>query len=939
MAVVTLHDFRAGLRPDLDPNLLPEGACEACANVLFDRRSIRTRPPRRQHQALPAGWSEGLRALVEYASYTSDPHVRLVGATGSQVMATTGAQSFASPLVLETIVSLQRRPRLVQMLNDLYLADGEGPVRVWAGDTTIRGVYADTEGAPGPSIHEDAKYTGTSSCIVTITVSRTGARNDADPDAPALFEWTQDGGSGGGGSDVEVAEQTALGDGIILEWPRTSFTAGDIFRLRALHATAVEALVEDPAPARPPGLEATTYPEALIPTKLGPIRGEGPSAAWDSAFNAVQRADTTSYFGETVDFSTSAATGGVCLRTFTEAGHYQTGGKAIGLELLYASTIGQVKAWADLHVALDTPLDLSLATAMTLTFRVECGDQIGLTNSRLFVELGASSGTPLTHRVEVALASANPQEWITATILLAGIPAADRRAIDHMALAFFCELGNPAPRLELSEGDGVFDTGTYQREAYPYAVTLLVDTLAVADANLQLIPGAYEVCYTYGIFDGAMVREGRPSPVETIEITGEQAASVQLTLHHDAGVTLTEYDHIRVYARPPVGGAFRRVLDLAATTEGVDPPDEWEATWDGVVPSAAAVLEPYIGAPPEQCRALMPWQGRLLYADHDWLRISNFGSPRQVPSEPLPDLYDDYGGSLRIGEDGSDIEAMAQLGSFALIFKAGATWLLSGYRAQEIAYSLLSDEYGCAVQETVCQIAGGLVTWLDPSGAVCYWDGNGPVRELGGEGDGPCPVAGTLRAMGAARLAKAFAAYDAAHRRYHLFVPALAEVNTGEALIFDFETQGWTAATQQPNSCAAWCGNVAVPAIYAGDIGEKALSCLTDEAGLVGTVAEATIPWSWTSAGILLPSWQYKDVTRVLATVSRETSADITLALVNNNDVDFAAATLTPGEMHKVRWRPAIMPDMNMAQLEVSGTATAEVTGIEVEVLEKGRVL
>ena len=107
--------FQLGYRGDVDPRSLPDGATADCANLLFDRQSLRVRPGFTASAAAPVD----TRQLAEYANpaYTLTAKIRLLAVSGSD-------GTFASGQMLDTTVDGSNPVRLAQYGEALYLVDG-----------------------------------------------------------------------------------------------------------------------------------------------------------------------------------------------------------------------------------------------------------------------------------------------------------------------------------------------------------------------------------------------------------------------------------------------------------------------------------------------------------------------------------------------------------------------------------------------------------------------------------------------------------------------------------------------------------------------------------------------------------------------------------------------------------------------------------------------
>lgn len=112
--------FHLGYRSDIDPLLLPNGATADCANVLFDRQSLRVRPGFTQVMAVP----EHTRQIAEFDDPARTPAVGLLAVAGTEVLVTGSDGAFATAQSLNTTVDAARPVRMAQYGEALYLVDG-----------------------------------------------------------------------------------------------------------------------------------------------------------------------------------------------------------------------------------------------------------------------------------------------------------------------------------------------------------------------------------------------------------------------------------------------------------------------------------------------------------------------------------------------------------------------------------------------------------------------------------------------------------------------------------------------------------------------------------------------------------------------------------------------------------------------------------------------
>ncbi|MHB9026200.1 MAG: hypothetical protein ACYC7E_18840 [Armatimonadota bacterium] len=120
-----------GIHQEADAAEIPDNACTACANVVFDKGTIRTRPGRARHSAVPDdALTARIRGLFQYANGNDTPQVRLLATIGDRVYATHAAdQRFTSFLRLNTAVSTAHPVRFAQFNECVYFVDGAGNVK------------------------------------------------------------------------------------------------------------------------------------------------------------------------------------------------------------------------------------------------------------------------------------------------------------------------------------------------------------------------------------------------------------------------------------------------------------------------------------------------------------------------------------------------------------------------------------------------------------------------------------------------------------------------------------------------------------------------------------------------------------------------------------------------------------------------------------------
>jgi hypothetical protein len=910
----------------VDVRRVPMGAAVEALNLYAQQGRLRTRPPRRVHGDAPA---IGVRALCEYQRRTMDPAVRLLAVCDNDLYASdVDGQLFTDPLKLDCLVATDHPVRFQQDNDVLYFVDGTNYVRRWFGGTAIGSVHRDVGDGPAPQIDEASRYDDDTLRMLTVTITTAGGRGDG------VFSW-QFSEMGTGGSGVYIAETTVLHYGITLRWPNDAFVEGDVFKVRCTPADFIDSLEDPPTPAKPPAIEVVNAPETILTPNTLSVYGAGPTASFTPAVRAEMLDDVDNFNGDaTADFAKSPDVFDICARRFTDPGHYLTGTSAIGIEFLMYSIVGGAHAWGWLKQDWAGELDLSLTSSVEVTFQIVSGTQIGVLNSRLYLQFGAPrADDKLAHIVEFDLTGIQPNEWVTLSADISSIDVDDRKAIDYVALAFYSDMAQPVQRLELVEESGGLPH-TYTPDC-TLALTFLVDRLGPADPNTLLGTGTYEVRTSLGVYDGLALVEGAPTRAIKVEVKDEQIGWLRVTQEVTAEAGLTTNDKVYIYMRGGAAPEFMRI----ATIPGVVGHETYEHEWDGTVETDSEILDAYIGSPPKGCSVIGEHRNRVLYAKDDALYIANLGDPTRVPQEALLLMYDQYGGTQRIGRDGGAITALGVLGTMTLIFKAHSITSLTGQFANDIAFLPVHDKYGTQSAESV-QTVRGAVVWLDTSGTVCQFDGQ-TIREVGALAEGyGCPIAPALRAIPAEDRADAFAVVDPANRYYLLVIP------THGAWLYQVDTNGWWTWANVPEGCAVRAPHADTPGIYAGSPASATIYRLIEEGPAV--TDEGAIPWRWISGAIPLESDYDKDVRYLRVTSPPQSTGTMVLRVYQDGDTVIdddpaynniaTSRTLALDGHAQVTWAPPPLVSTPVAQIGVSGSGERVITAIDIDIIEKGRV-
>ncbi|MHB9134277.1 MAG: hypothetical protein ACYDBB_24670 [Armatimonadota bacterium] len=608
--------------------------------------------------------------------------------------------------------------------------------------------------------------------------------------------------------------------------------------------------------------------------------------------------------------------------------------------------------------------DWSAATKIMITFAVNYGTINAGGSLKIYAMFGKDdvSGATLQHSRLLAdsTAATLPASgtWVMAReISLADIAAEDRNQVRWLGFKIVVDDVDTVIRPDNSHGHHIFATTDY-------GIALMVADIAidVAVASEGTIPvGKYEFATLYVDADD----HTRTSPLSElphdpatvnpllypyIQLPQADAVAIKLTYYQDADVNCSA---IRLFVRCEItGGEWRCIkedLTDAMSTGAV----QFECSWNGAVDDNAPFVDQYITAPPAGLALLCEHKGRMWYAGGDTLYSSHWDDAERVPLEVLPDMSQNYGFFTPVGNDGQAITGLLSFGNVLVITKRRGFYLLAGDDTTNFALKKLSGERGCVVQETLCDVEGNLVAWLEADGRVWGWDGK-TFSNLGK------PVDRLLQATVEAQRQAAFAYYDPAHRWYVLTLP---EDPAGEgyphdcaatSYVFALRAGSWQPVwTGQPGGCALYCTNTSTPGVYAGDrygpAGSARLYRLhtgSTDADAATSAAKA-IDWSWYSKAFSYPGPTiYKTVRRVIAWVTGIGSGiALTLHLrANGAGTDAASKAVTsdaaPEQPRQAQWMPQPIADMSAYQLGVSGSHSTpvEIRELDAEVITRGRV-
>jgi hypothetical protein len=936
MARVAISDFSLGMHPEVDPNKLPIGAGERLQNVRFGRRSLTARYPRQTFSAYPDG-AGACRDILEYVRYSSDPTVRMVGVFGEQVIATdTADQTFDStPVVLETTIPLTATPFLLQRHRDLYLLDGKSSVKRWHGGTFLEAIYQDVGTGPGPVFHEGCRYTGTTTSLFVLTITKAGPRGEAE------FSWTQTGGSDGSDTDVMVTDFVDLVDGVTIDWLEGEYVLGDSWKFRATHAEAVDELIDVPKINGQPDISLEVWGETLV-QKWGDPVGVGwgdPEKPVPFTWRAYTLPDVEDFNGDaTADFATQyPEEQEAVVRQLTESQYVNLGDSVIALEYLKpASRVAGCQAWAWMKVQFETAQDWSHINTYELVFKILAGiDTIG--SSRLYFQFGTvDDETQLAHTVEIPLThdggiSYNSGDWLTATVDLSSVLTTDRTAVKYAAIAWYCEQDYSSQRAQQSDGMLFPDEDE--------ACTLIVDRFRPAERSRDLLPTTYDLCCAVGQFTTGRMIIGKACDAESFTVEVPDAAFLVASITLDAGTALTADDKIFLYARGGMETEWRQV----AWTRAVPGQLTYQIRWGGNYPTLADILQPYSQVPPKGCTHAFVYGDRIGWVKDDQVYLSTADDVERVPTGFLSSQYDRQGTVLQIGRDGNDVLGSATLGTYQVLFKRIGLYTLRGVNIQEFVPTLLDAEYGCVAPRTICVVGDGSVVWLDPAHGVMRYDGNGAPAPLGELTSGTgSPLLDELQSFAIADLSNAFAVYDPATDAYHLTVPRSGTF-AGVTFAYFFRGGGWVEDTGQPSACACLARWGAHRGMIAADTSGSALHLLNrDDAALTAT--EASVLAYYRSGGLFEPNETYKLLSKAWVTTARAGSGDVTFLYWANNVAGDPTESLlyTLDNMGVARWMPKVSVD-TMSCLQVGllwdGVATPiEINSLMVDFQEVGEL-
>jgi hypothetical protein len=361
--------------------------------------------------------------------------------------------------------------------------------------------------------------------------------------------------------------------------------------------------------------------------------------------------------------------------------------------------------------------------------------------------------------------------------------------------------------------------------------------------------GVYSFKSSYGKVAYGETSEGETGPTLTISI----AAGVSTLVRRQAlDNTVVAGDVVYLYA---TGGDSAEWLRVASETlDATDITNTYvDFTLNGtttgtIYPATIVPLTTYLSRPPAGCDGVASYRNRALYWKGDLLYISNDGDATRMPLLPYDDTDATYGGWVRIGEDGGAITGVGIQDGYALVFKANATYLLSGEPGlPQFGLRQISGSVGCLSHESIAACENILV-WCGTSG-VWAFDGQ-QVQEIGKN------INPTIKGYGTVRMGSSFSIYIPTTRWYRLHIRGTADVfpngdeNIHHAFVFDFAQGQWFPVfTGQPSGCALYAAYATTPGVYAsnaaGGITGLGIIYLLDSGAQDVTRAETPTAITW----------------------------------------------------------------------------------------------
>lgn len=954
--LTAVQNFIQGLHADIAPDMLPDGASPSTTDLIFDRNTLKVRLGRLNHGAGPAGGTlrTGTRALMQFVPRDGGK-VRLVGVNDERVSASdTADQTFGTAISYTGFdVSSTKPPRLAQFNDYLYVADGTNAVRkcflsgrdddyYWVYNWSSAGAEAIALFSYGRvAVSSDDKlfvcYRSAmngqgmeySAATPPVHVRTYGAGastiDDIAVDATYVYLMHDDGSGGAPNNHVYMYQRS---DGaLVRSFGLHDAGAGHAGADKIGTAIAIEVvgtycyvIAEDNASVRRvKRYKVTTgaYVDDWITcdaTTCPPVAG---TLGWpsdvcysDGKFYFVDgfAAGGSAYFGAVQVFDTSAT----YIKKF--GAHGQGDGQFFDpIQIVAGGSEGHLFVFDDSAChAVEFTAGGTFVRCIGIQegdtngeLRNPCGMGVRSDDEVLFADTGVTGGTDY---------------WRSYTQTT--LPAANFVALTDTEPASF---GVP-----------------------------IISAPAGAAADGWMAAGDYEVCYTIDRWNGRGWDVGQPS--ETVQKYVAATSISSFSVSVPIGGTDTGPHRFTLWLMPPGSSNFWAVSRVYLD----DFPASGSITWktDGYPDELADTLETYIHMPPAGASLLMEWNGRMLYVGpypgsgnttHDTVYISAVGNADQCPQLSNENAGALYGSYLQIDTDGRAITGLGRLGSYPLVFKEEAVYLIDGETWLDFRSPQIGVGHGCIRHESIAQVGGVACVWLAADGLWGY-DGQS-VFEFGK------PVNDLITAHARAQLELSFAVYDPVEHTYRLTVPAATAAvtyATGTSYVYHVRTQEWRVYTYQPDGAMCYGSKCATPGIYAGERYDHAVTG-SDLYRLETGVRDKdhddawhSIAWTWWDKVRHEPGADsYKDVLQVFARIIEGASADHTITMhlrINGDSSDAASKVISwpasRGVPYVLEWAPDMLADAESYQFGISGVSAAalEINRIDLLTATRGKI-
>ncbi|MHB9105753.1 MAG: NHL repeat-containing protein [Armatimonadota bacterium] len=940
--MVPVQNFILGLHTETAPDMLPDGASPLTTDLTFDRNTLKVRPGTLNHGLGPGGGTlrTGTRALMQFVPRNGGT-VRLVGVNDERVQASSEAdQTFDTNIAFTGFdVSTTKQPRLVQFNDYLYVVDGENPVRKCFLSALADDYY-----------WSYTRFTPGAECPNPAVLGRVAISADDH-----LFVCRDNG--GGTGYGLEYSDATPPVH--VRTYGPGTYGVMDI----AVDATYVY-LMDANGSGLAPNHHVYMYQRSdgafVRSFGLHGAAGAGDTIATSQAIDVDAANNRLYIIADTRVKRYNITTGAfvddwLTMNAATCPPDYGTVGSAQDLclsagyvYLLDAFAAGGSEYFYAVQMFDKTPTFVKRFGGEYIDYGQVAQLCIGGSEGHLF-SLNRYSASEFTAG-GTYLRHVGIQNGDTNGALL-NAQGLGVRSDGELA---FADRQSASKWLKL-----------YSKTTLPASNFLALADLAqpgpptvatpAGAAGTGWVPeGDYELCYSIDRWTGREWAIGRASEVAQAYVPATTVSALTVTATPGA---LDGPHRLTLWLKPPLTSDFWAVRwiyvdDLLAGTA---------VTWytDGQVNDELAdLLEQYIHVPPAGASLAMEWKGRMLYVGpypgssntaKDTVYLSAWGNADQCPQIHKADADDNYGSYLQIDTDGREITGLGKLGSYPVILKEEAVYLLDGETWLDFRWSQVGLGHGCLRHETVAQVGGMVCVWLSADG---LWGYNGQeVFEFGK------PVNKLIRENHArAQLALSYGVYDPLTLTYRLTVPAstaAAVYATGTSYVYYVRTQEWRVFTHQPDGALCFAGKAATPGIYAGERYDHAVtgSCLYRLGA--GTVdkdhadASQSIAWTWWDKVRHEPPDQYKDVLQAYARIVEGAAANhaITAHLrINGDSSDAASAALTfpasRGVPYTLEWTPDTIADVESYQFGLTGVSSGalEINRIDLLAATRGKI-